>query len=155
MKVLPLGLVTTAGPATAAGWPHHGRTHMARRGTFRAEAIRRAHEAKAQRDAERMRREAQIEAALADYYQATAEAERIRSAAARRAEGVIAEAEKAAAEPLGAARDAVRRLRDLLGGNAQVAELCGISAATVREILASRTTAPSGGWQEKTQGDVV
>ena len=54
---------------------------MTRRGSSaRAAALRRAQEAKAQRDAERMHRETRIEAALADYYQATAEAERIRSA---------------------------------------------------------------------------
>jgi hypothetical protein len=110
---------------------------MARRGSARAEALRRAHEAKAQRDAERLRRELRIEAALTDYYQATAEAERIRSAARRKADGITAEAEQAVARPLAAARDAVRRLRELLGGNTEVAELCGISAAAVREILAS------------------
>jgi hypothetical protein len=110
---------------------------MTRRGSARAEALRRAHEAKAQRDAERLHRESRIEAALADYYQATAEAERIRSAARRKADGITAEAERAVARPLATARDAVRRLRELLGGNTEVAELCGISTAAVREILAS------------------
>jgi hypothetical protein len=126
---------------------------MARRGTSRAEALRRAQEAKAQRDAERMRREARVEAALADYYQATAEAERIRAAARRKADGITAEAVKAAARPLAAARDAVRRLRELLGGNAEVAELCGISTAMVRDILAAPTAPRSTG--ERTTGDVA
>jgi molecular chaperone GrpE (heat shock protein) len=115
-----------------------------RRGSSRAAALRRAQEAKADRDAERMRREAQIEAALADYYQATAEAERIRSNAQHKAEATLAEAEQAVARPVAAARDAVQRLRDLVGGNAEVAALCGISAATVREMLAAaHGTGPS------------
>ncbi len=110
-----------------------------RRGTSRAEALRRAHEAKAQRDAARKQHEADIEAALADYYQATAEANRIRSAARRKADATLADAERAATGPDQATRDAVRRLRDLLGGTAEVAELCGISAAAVRELLAAKT----------------
>jgi predicted phage gp36 major capsid-like protein len=116
---------------------------VTRRGTSRAEAIRRAHEAKAQRDAARKQHEADIEAALADYYQAAEEANRIRSAARRRADATLADAERAATAPDRATRDAVRRLRNLLGGAAEVAELCGIGAAAVRELLAkSRTGAP-------------
>jgi len=121
---------------------------MARRGhSSRAAALRRAQEAKAERDAQRFEHEAQIEAALADYYQATAEAERIRSAARRKADGLTAEAERAAAAPLAAAREAVRRLRDLVGGSAEVAQLCGIPVTVVREILAADLvtgTAPEG-----------
>jgi hypothetical protein len=114
---------------------------MTRRGpSARAAALRRAQEAKAQRDAERMQRETRVEAALADYYQATAEAERIRSAARRKAEGVAEDAERAAAAPIAAARDAVRRIRELTGGNAEVAGLCGITTSAVREIL---TPAPA------------
>jgi hypothetical protein len=111
---------------------------MGRRGTARAEAVRRAHEAASQRDLERRLQEERIEAALADYYQATGEAERIRSAARRKAEGITSAAEQAAAGSVVAARDAVRRLRDLLGGNAEVAELCGITTVKVREYLAAR-----------------
>jgi hypothetical protein len=114
---------------------------VTRRGTSRAEAVRRAHEAKAQRDAARKRREADIEAALADYYQATAEANRIRSAARHKADATLADAERAAAGPDKAASDAARSLRDLLGGAAEVAELCGISAAAVRELLAAKSGA--------------
>jgi predicted phage gp36 major capsid-like protein len=113
---------------------------VTRRGTSRAEAIRRAHEAKAQRDAARKQHEADIEAALADYYQAAEEANRIRSAARRRADATLADAERAATVPDMATRDAVRRLRNLLGGAAEVAELCGISAAAVRELLAKSGT---------------
>jgi hypothetical protein len=113
---------------------------VTRRGASRAEAIRRAHEAKAQRDAARKQHEADIEAALADYYQATEEGNRIRSAAQRKADATLAAAERAATAPDSATREAVRRLRNLLGGAAEVAELCGISAAAIRELLAKSGT---------------
>jgi membrane protein involved in colicin uptake len=118
-----------------------------RRSSARAAALRRAQEAKAERDAQRMLRETQIEAALADYYQATAEAERIRSAARRKADAAIAEAGRAAATPAAAAREAVQKLRDLLGGNAEVATLCGITAGAVRDMLASGR--PAGGRRDQ------
>jgi hypothetical protein len=85
----------------------------------------------------RQRHEQQIEAALADYYQATAAAERIRAAARRKADSITAATEQSAAQPVAAACDAVCRLRDLLGGNAEVAELCDITAAKVRELVAA------------------
>ena len=66
---------------------------MPRRGSARADAIRRAHEAKAARDAARQHREALIESALADYYQAAALAERIRGTARSKCDEVLAEAE--------------------------------------------------------------
>lgn len=111
---------------------------MTRRKTAaRAAAQRRAQEAKAARDAENSRREGQIEAALADYYLATGQAEQIREAARQKADRELIEAERATTAPTAAARDAVRRLRGLLGGNAEVAALCGISPAAVREMLSS------------------
>jgi hypothetical protein len=123
-----------------------------RRSSARAAALRRAQEAKAQRDAERIRRETQIEAALADYYQATAEAERIRSAARRKADQITAEAEQAAAMPQAVAREAVRRLKDLVGGTAEVAGLCSITTAVVRKTLAD---APSSAVPETGDGPPV
>ena len=60
---------------------------MARRGSSaRAAALRRAQQAKAARDAARLRREKDIEAALADYFEATEQAERIRAEARRKAD---------------------------------------------------------------------
>jgi hypothetical protein len=103
----------------------------------RAAAQRRAQEAKAARDAENSRREDQIGAALADYYLATSQLEQIRAAARRKADRELAEAERAAAAPTAAAADAVCRLRELVGGNAEVAALCGITSAAVREMLSS------------------
>jgi hypothetical protein len=110
---------------------------MMRRGSARADAIRRAHEAKAARDAARQHREAQIESALADYYHAAALAERIRDTARRKCEELLAEAERAAEPQDTAAAQAVRRLRDLLGGVPETAQLCGLTAAAIRDMLAS------------------
>ena len=116
---------------------------MPRRGSARADAIRRAHQAKAARDAARQHREAQIEGALADYYQAAAHAGRIRDAARRKCEELLAEGERTAAPQDAAVAGAVRRLRDLLGGATETAELCGLSTAAVREILGGRQSGQS------------
>lgn len=111
---------------------------MSRRGSARADALRRAHAAKADRDAARQLREAQIESALADYYLAAGLAERIRDTGRRKAEELVAEADRAAVPQDAAAADAIRRLRDLLGGVVETAELCGLTTTTVREILSGR-----------------
>jgi hypothetical protein len=111
---------------------------MTRRGSSaRNQALRRAQEAKADRDAARTLRERQIEIALADYYEATACVERLREEARHKANSVLSAVDKACAEPLAAARDAVRRLKELLGGTAEVAALCGMTAAGVRDLLAA------------------
>jgi hypothetical protein len=109
---------------------------MPRRGSARADAIRRAHQAKAARDAARQHREAQIEGALADYYQAAAHAGRIRDTARRKCEELLAEAERTAEPQDTAAARAVRRLRDILGGVTETAQLCGLTTAAVRDLLA-------------------
>ena len=119
-------------------------TTMPRRGSARADAIRRAHEAKAARDAARQHREAQIESALADYYQAAAIAERIRDTARRKCEELLAEAERAAEPQDAAAAESVRRLRDLLGGIPETAQLCGLTATAIRDLLAGRSAGTPG-----------
>ena len=132
---------------------------MTRRGpSARAAALRRAQQAKADRDAERALRERQIEIALADYFEATARAERIRAEARRKADAVLGDAERAADEPLQAARAAVRRLRELLGGTTEVAALCGLTASAVRDMLAPAgqnkpQAAPPGTPREAVTGD--
>ena len=113
---------------------------MPRRGSARADAIRRAHQAKAARDAARQHREALIEAALADYYQAAATAGRIRDTTRRKCEELTAEAERTAEPQDQAATRAVIRLRDLLGGVTETAQLCGLTATAVREMLGVRPT---------------
>lgn len=117
---------------------------MPRRGSARADAIRRAHEAKAARDAARQHREAQIESALTDYYQAAALAERIRDTARRKADELLAEAKRTAGSHDAASAAAVRRLRELLGGITETAQLCGLTAAAVRDTLAGRGLAHTG-----------
>jgi hypothetical protein len=118
---------------------------MTRRGSARADAIRRAHEAKAARDAARQRREALIESALADYYQAAALAERIRDTARRKCEELLAEAERTAEPQDTAAAQAVARLRDLLGGIPETAQLCGLTTTAVRDMLAGHQTGQQSG----------
>lgn len=123
---------------------------MPRRGSARADAIRRAHEAKAARDAARQHREAQIESALTDYYQAAALAERIRDTARCRADELLAEAERSVGPQDTAAAGAVRRLRELLGGITETAQLCGLTTAAVRDLLAgdSARTGETGNSQD-------
>jgi hypothetical protein len=108
---------------------------MARRGSARADALRRAHAAKAARDAARQLREAQIESALADYYQAASLAERIRDTGRRKAAELAAETERSADPQDAAAAEAIRRLRDLLGGVTETAELCRLTPSAVRDLL--------------------
>ena len=119
---------------------------MGRRGSSRrAAALRRAQQAKAARDAAAARREQQIEAALADYFEAAEQADRVRSDARRKADAVLEAAEQAAAVPLAAVRDAVRRLRELTGRTSDVASLCAITAAAVRDLLTAPADAAAGG----------
>jgi hypothetical protein len=118
---------------------------MPTRGSARADAIRRAHLAKAARDAARQHRETLIESALADFYQATAIAERIRDIARRKGEELLAEAERTAGPQDAVAAQAVRRLRDLLGGTAETAGLCGLSANAVRDLLAGHPAGQDAG----------
>jgi hypothetical protein len=111
---------------------------MPRRGSAKDEAIRRARAAKAARDAARQQREALIESALTDYYQAASLAEHARDLARRKADALLAEAERSAALHDAGAAKAVRHLRELLGGVTETAQLCGLSPALVRDILSGR-----------------
>ena len=126
---------------------------MPRRGSARADAIRRAHEAKATRDAARQHRETLIESALADYYQAAAIAERIRDTARRKCEDLLAEAERAAEPQDAAAAQSVRRLRDLLGGIPETAQLCGLTAAAVRGMVTGQPDTGAAARAERSEGE--
>jgi hypothetical protein len=126
-----------------------------RRRVRRAAAERQARTAKAARDAERHQRERQIEAALADYYEARARVEGIREAARAKADAALADGERAATEPTAAMHAAIRTLRDLCDTNAEVAELCGLTVAQVRELLAAARAASHdghGGQEESSPG---
>jgi hypothetical protein len=117
---------------------------MTRRGRGRrADAERQARLAKAARDAARQAREHAIEKALADYFEARAQAEGIRAAARARADTALADGERVAAQSMTAACAAIRTLRDLCDSNAEVAELCGVPVADVREALATARAASS------------
>jgi len=118
---------------------------MARRARARrADAERQAHAAKAARDEERQEREARIEVALADYYEARARVDGVREAARAKADAALADGERAATEPAAAMHAAIRTLRGLCDTNAEVADLCGLTVAQVRELLAATRTDRNG-----------
>src|ERR1700722_16720978 len=126
---------------------------MARRGpSTRAAALRRAQEAKAARDAAQLSREKDIEAALADYFEAISRTEQIRAEARQKSEHLLADAELAAQGPLQAAGSAVHRLRELLGSATEVASLCGITASEVRALLTAEP-APDPGTEPAQGGE--
>jgi hypothetical protein len=90
----------------------------------RAQALVRAAEAVARRDAERIAREKAVQAALAEFFHSKGEIERI-----------DAEARKAALPFERVARDAVCALDRLGESRAGIAELTGLPGARVREYL--------------------
>ena len=91
----------------------------------RATAVRKAREATSRRDAERLRRERELEAALVDFFAALARIEKIRANAASDIEPF----EQAAAE-------AVRRMGQLGEPVASIAELTQLPNGHVRAALA-------------------
>jgi hypothetical protein len=115
-----------------------------RRGSARDDARRRALQAKAARDQARKLREEQIANVLADYYLAVAQAGRLREQARAKADAALADGEKAARVPDASAAQNVGLLRDLLGGIPEVAELCDLSQAAVRELLATAKATDGG-----------
>ena len=110
---------------------------MPSKGSARDQARRRAMQAKAARDQARKLREDQIAAALSDYYLAAGQAQRLRDQARLKADAVLADGEHAAHVPDASAAQAVRSLRTLLGGIDEVAELCDLTPAAVRSLLAA------------------
>lgn len=110
----------------------------------RARALRRARAAQAPAEARRQARQRGVEAALAAYFEAADQAERIRRTAAARAQRIIAAAELAAGDHDAAAGRAVWRLRELGEVNAEIARMCGTTVAKVR-AMAARARANGGG----------
>jgi hypothetical protein len=100
------------------------------------QAVRRAREARAVREEALTAREEAIEAALIDYFRAVGEVERIKQRAQTKADALVDEAARVAAVPWAEACAAVRRLRELLGNNAAVGQLCGLRLEDVRGVLA-------------------
>jgi hypothetical protein len=83
----------------------------------------------ARRDAERIARERAVQVALAEFFQAQGEAERLR-----------VEAETAAAPFLQAALEALRSLDRLGETRTGIAELTGLPVARVRDFLTDAET---------------
>lgn len=102
----------------------------------RAAAERRARDFRAQREAERKRHEAQVDAALADFFEGSARADQIKRDAAQRAAVVIERAEVDAAEFSDHACRAIRRLRGLGQTNAEISDATGLSVGAVRVAAA-------------------
>ena len=110
---------------------------MARRATgSRAEAVRRAKELRAAREAERARLDDLIEAETTALLDALLEAQRVRERAKAVAEKAIADGEVSAAEFEQQAASSVRALRGLDLTNGQIADLCGLSVGAVRGMMA-------------------
>lgn len=111
----------------------------------RARALRRARAAAAPAEAERQARQRRVEAALAAYFEAAGQAQRIREAAAARAARIMAGAEDAAGHHDAGACQAIGQLRALGLVNAQIAGLCEISVPAVRAMAGrSRSLAREG-----------
>ena len=106
----------------------------------RAQALTKAADAVARRDAERIAREKAVQAALAQFFQAEGEVARIR-----------AEADQAAAPFDAAMRDAVRALDRLGETRAGIAELTGAALTRVRDYLVESAPAESRNRSEHAQ----
>lgn len=113
----------------------------------RAKALRAAQQAKARRDAERLRREKAVESALADFYEEMQRAAHIRAVARTRAEKLLAAAEETAFRPEERARVAVATLSELGETREEIAELTGLALTDIREMLTRhrKGTSPADG----------
>ncbi|SRR2546423_8752371 len=110
---------------------------MARRATgSRAEAVRRAKELRAAREAQRARLDDQIETQTAALLSAVLDAERVRERAQVTAQKALADGEASAAEFERQAASSVRALRELNLTNAEISDLCGLSVGALRGLLA-------------------
>jgi hypothetical protein len=100
--------------------------NMSRRSgtSAKAQALAKATEAVARRDAERIEREKRLQATLAEFFHAQGEVARIRTTA-----------DKAAAPFDAAMRDAVQAIEGLGETRAGIASLTGLPASRVREYL--------------------
>ena len=106
----------------------------------RAQALAKAADAVARRDAERIAREKAVQDALAHFFQAEGEVARLR-----------AEADQAAAPFDAAMRDAVRALDRLGETRAGIAELTSVALTRVREYLVESAPAVSRDRSEPAQ----
>ena len=126
---------------------------MSRTSTARANALRRARQARAEREAERLARESRIESALTDFFEHQDCARRVREVGARRAEAIMSECEEKASTHVTEARAALRTLRTLVGSHADIAQLTGLRVNDVRAMLTSGAEPSKGvGGRERDSG---
>jgi hypothetical protein len=119
---------------------------MARRATgSRAEAVRRAKELRAAREAARARLDDQIETQTAALLSAVLDAERVRERARVTAQKALADGEASAAEFERQASSSVRALRELNLTNVEISDLCGLSVGALRGLLAQTRAGASVG----------
>ena len=131
---------------------------MRRAKGLRHDALRKAQQVKQDRDARRLRRERQVEAALADYFERMALATAVEQAAAAKVAAVEAAAATEVDDHRRAAGAALRAMLSLGETRTAVAELIGMTLAGVRELVAaadaSETTAAVGESDHESLPDV-
>jgi hypothetical protein len=140
----PCALAAQAASASASSalevqaWPSFDLlltvVNMTRRSgaSAKAQALAKATEAVARRDAERIEREKRLQTTLTEFFQAQGQAEHIRAAA-----------DEAAAPFDAAMRDSVRALEGIGETRAGIASLTGLPLSRVREHLADGDLAPT------------
>jgi hypothetical protein len=109
---------------------------MTPRKGLRYAAIRKAQQAKQERDAKRLRRERQVETALAEYFEHTARFEAIEEATTVKVSELVAAANVALERERAGAAVAVQAMLDLGETRTAVTELTGLTLAAVRGLLA-------------------
>ena len=110
---------------------------MRRTKGLRYAAIRKAQQAKQERDAKRLRRERQVEAALAEYFEHVAVVEAIETATAAKVAELRATAATAIGQEQVAAAVALWAMLELGETRTAVAELTGLTLTGVRDLLAA------------------
>lgn len=108
---------------------------MRRTKGLRYAAIRKAQQAKQERDAKRLRRERQVEAALAEYFEHVAVIDAIETTTAAKVAELRATAATAIGQEQVAAAVALRAMLDLGETRTGVAELTGLTLTGVRDLL--------------------
>lgn len=108
---------------------------MRRSKGLRYAAIRKAQQAKQERDAKRLRRERQVESALAEYFEHVALVDAIETATATKVTHISELAAVAVEGERVAAAVALRAMLDLGETRTAVAELTGLTLTGVRDLL--------------------
>ncbi|MDQ1720956.1 MAG: hypothetical protein QOI26_690 [Pseudonocardiales bacterium] len=112
---------------------------------LRQAAIRKAQQAKQERDAKRLRRERQVEAALAEFFEHTALAEAIQTATEAKITALAAAAVTAVSRERVNAAVAVRAMLELGETRTAVAELTGLTLPAVRDLLSAADPSAAAG----------